>query len=72
MSNRAHMLMAMYLGRRPKRAFQRPEQDADDTDVAKHSWSSLFYDYNILAGRLWLLLLVTITLAPYVVFRVKS
>jgi len=34
--------------------------------VAGHPWSRLFHDYNILAGRIWGLLLVWITVAPYV------
>lgn len=29
-----------------------------------HSWSKLLYDYNLLAGRLWILVLVTILLGP--------
>lgn len=40
--------------------------------VAGHSWSRLFHDYNILAGRIWGLLLIWITLAPYVFYRLKT
>jgi hypothetical protein len=40
--------------------------------VAKHSWSRLLSDYNILKGRLWSLVLIAITIAPYVVYRIRS
>jgi hypothetical protein len=33
-------------------------------------WSTLLADYNLLAGRLWILVLVTTTVAPAFVFRV--
>ena len=32
-------------------------------------WSALLADYNLLAGRLWILVLVTTTVAPALVFR---
>ena len=32
-------------------------------------WSALLADYNLLAGRLWILVLVTTTIAPALVFR---
>ncbi len=34
--------------------------------VARHSWNRLLGDYNVLAGRLWLFVLVWVALAPYV------
>ncbi len=34
--------------------------------VARHSWSRLLYDYNLLAGRVWVLVLIWIAIAPYV------
>jgi hypothetical protein len=37
--------------------------------VAHHSWSRLFRDYNILAGRLWMLVLILVAIAPYVFVR---
>ncbi|WP_071516530.1 hypothetical protein [Geitlerinema sp. PCC 9228] len=37
--------------------------------VAKHSWEKLLADYNILKGRLWLLVLVVIATAPYGFYR---
>jgi hypothetical protein len=39
--------------------------------VAGHSWSKLFDDYNILAGRVWPLILIWIAIAPYVFYRLK-
>ncbi len=39
--------------------------------VAGHSWTKLVYDYNIFAGRIWGLLLVWITVAPYVFYRLQ-
>lgn len=40
--------------------------------VMKHSWSTLFHDYNLLAGRLWILVLVFTTVVPYVCYRLRS
>ncbi|MBW2742528.1 MAG: hypothetical protein JRE64_27780 [Deltaproteobacteria bacterium] len=37
--------------------------------IAGHPWSRLFHDYNILGGHIWGLLLVWITVAPYVFYR---
>jgi len=39
--------------------------------VMKHPWSRLFHDYNILEGRVWILVLVWITIAPYVIYRLR-
>ena len=39
--------------------------------VMKHPWSRLLYDYNLLEGRLWVLVLVFITIAPCLVYRVR-
>lgn len=39
--------------------------------VARHSWSRLLRDYNVLAGRVWLLVLMWVALAPYVFFRLQ-
>ena len=33
----------------------------------KHPWSKLFADYNLLNGRIWVLVLLTTLLAPWVV-----
>ena len=40
--------------------------------VAKLPWSRLLHDYNILAGRLWSLVLIAIAMAPYVMYRIRS
>ncbi|WP_461302934.1 hypothetical protein [Aureisphaera sp.] len=40
--------------------------------VAGHSWSRLFHDYNILKGRLWILFLIWVTLAPYLFYRLQG
>ena len=37
--------------------------------VAGHSWIRLLQDYNILAGRVWSLLLLWVALAPYLFTR---
>lgn len=37
--------------------------------VAGHSWTRLLGDYDLLAGRVWLLYLVWIGLLPYLVHR---
>jgi hypothetical protein len=37
--------------------------------VARHSWNRLLRDYNIVAGRLWGLLILWITFAPYIFYR---
>jgi hypothetical protein len=40
--------------------------------VAGHSWDRLLHDYNLFAGRLWLILLVWVTVAPYLFFRLRG
>jgi len=37
--------------------------------VIGHSFSSLFQDYNLFAGRVWALFLVWITVLPYLIYR---
>jgi hypothetical protein len=39
--------------------------------VMKHPWSRLFHDYNVLEGRLWILVLIFIAMAPYLVYKVR-
>jgi len=39
--------------------------------VAGHSWERLLRAYNLLAGRVWLLVLVWVAVAPYLFFRVR-
>ena len=40
--------------------------------VAKRSWSALLHDYNLLAGRVWVVVLVWVTLAPYLFYRLQQ
>jgi len=40
--------------------------------VAGHTWSWLLADYNILAGRIWLLIPVWITIAPFLACRLLA
>lgn len=37
--------------------------------IAGHSWSQLLRDYNLFAGRIWLLVLIWITIAPPLFYR---
>ena len=39
--------------------------------VARHKWKSLLQDYNILAGRVWIALLIWVALAPYLFYRLR-
>ncbi|RIK56692.1 hypothetical protein DCC62_30255 [candidate division KSB1 bacterium] len=39
--------------------------------VAGHPWSKLLQDYNIAAGRVWLLVLIWTTIAPYVFYKIR-
>jgi hypothetical protein len=39
--------------------------------VAGHSWARLLHDYNLLEGRVWVLVLVWVTLAPYIFYRLR-
>ncbi len=40
--------------------------------VAGHSWSHLLHDYNLSAGRLWVLVLLWTAIAPYVFYKIRS
>jgi len=39
--------------------------------VVGRSWDVLLHDYNIFAGRVWVVVLVWITIAPYVFYRLR-
>ncbi len=39
--------------------------------VAGHSWGRLLQDYNILNGRIWVLILIWTFIAPYVFYRLR-
>lgn len=40
--------------------------------VAGHPWTKLFEDYNILQGKVWILVLLWTTIAPYVFYTIRS
>jgi len=37
--------------------------------VVGHSWTRLFQDYDLLSGRVWLLLLAWVTCLPYITYK---
>ena len=39
--------------------------------VVKRSWRALLHDYNLFAGRVWLVVLVWVTIAPYLFYRLQ-
>jgi hypothetical protein len=40
--------------------------------VIGHPWSRLFHDYNLLKGRLWVLVLIWTAVAPYTFYKLQS
>ena len=40
--------------------------------VAKRSWSDLLHDHNLLAGRVWVVVLVWVTIAPYLFYGLQQ
>jgi len=40
--------------------------------VMGNSWSKLFHDYNIFDGRVWILVLIWTTIAPYVFYKLSA
>lgn len=38
--------------------------------VMGHSWEKLSYDYNILEGRLWIIVLIWVTISPYIFYHI--
>lgn len=40
--------------------------------VMGNSWEKLFADYNLFAGRIWLVVLITILFMPLIVKRLKA
>ena len=36
------------------------------------SWSRLFHEYNLLAGRVWVLVLAWVAVAPYLFYRLQK
>ena len=39
--------------------------------VGGHSWSELLANYNIVKGRVWVVVLIWVAIAPYVFFRLN-
>ncbi len=40
--------------------------------VVRQPWSKLFHDYNFLKGRIWVVVLIWITIAPLVFYKIRS
>ena len=40
--------------------------------VSGYPWNALFRDYNLLAGRIWILVLIWTGIAPFVFYRIQS
>ena len=40
--------------------------------VVKRSWRELRRDYNLFAGRVWLVVLVWVTIVPYLFYRLQQ
>lgn len=40
--------------------------------IAGHSWDKLLRDYNILKGRVWVLILIWIAIAPYIIYQIQT
>jgi hypothetical protein len=40
--------------------------------VMGRPWAALMYDYNLLEGRVWVVVLIWVTIAPYVFFRFQK
>ncbi len=40
--------------------------------VMGHSWEKLLHDYNLLEGRVWVLVLVWTTIAPWLFYRIRN
>lgn len=40
--------------------------------VVGHPWDKLLHDYNMLQGRIWILVLVWIAIAPYIIYQLQK
>lgn len=40
--------------------------------VVGHSWGKLLNDYNLLQGRVWILVLIWITILPYLIYQIQN
>ncbi|ARV10568.1 hypothetical protein BTO05_13335 [Winogradskyella sp. PC-19] len=39
--------------------------------IAGHSWDKLLHDYNLFQGRVWILVLIWISIVPYVIYQLQ-
>ena len=40
--------------------------------VMGHAWETLLHDYNVLAGRLWVVVLAWTTFSPVILYRLRN
>ncbi len=40
--------------------------------IAGHSWQRILHEYNLLAGRVWVLVPLWVLVAPYALFRLRQ
>ncbi len=40
--------------------------------VAGHAWPKLLLDYNLRRGRVWILVLIWVLIAPYIAFHIRA
>ena len=40
--------------------------------VMGHPWQKLFHDYNLLEGRVWMLVLIGTAVAPFLFYKIRS
>jgi len=40
--------------------------------VMGNPWSRLLHDYNLLEGRVWSLVLISIVILPYMIYKIRS
>ena len=43
-----------------------------DHYVLRHPWDTLCHDYNLFRGRIWVLALIWILVAPYIGYRLRG
>ena len=40
--------------------------------IAGHTWEKLLHDYNLFQGRVWIFVLVWISIAPYIMYQIQK
>ena len=40
--------------------------------VIGHPWNKLLFDYNLFKGRIWILILIWIAIAPYLFYKIRT